>query len=98
MKQLILVVVGLVLMSSTCLPTARKKADLDSVIVTDYLKLDDDKGNLIVGSKYCNETTEYKFIYQLDNGMWVASNTNWSIGERVKLMSVPKDTTNGSTK
>ena len=85
-------------MSSTCLPTQRKSTNLEDVVITDYLKLDDERGNLIVGSKYCNETTEYKFIYQLDNGMWVASNSVWSIGERVKLMSVQSDTTNVSTR
>jgi hypothetical protein len=92
MKQLIISVVGLVLMSSTCLPTARKPENLEDMYVKEFLRLDDDKGNAIVGSKYCTESNEYKFIYQLDNGMWVASNQTWSIGDRVMLMSIQSDT------
>jgi hypothetical protein len=94
MKKLLLVVVGLVLMSSTCLPTTRKTTNLKDLDVVEYLELNDNNGNVIVGSKYCTETTEYSYIYQLDNGMWVASNTVWAIGDRVKLMSVSKDTLN----
>ena len=82
-------------MSSTCLPSAKRNTDLEDVYVTEYLKLDDQLGNKIVGSKYCSESKDYQFIYQLDNGMWVASNNTWVIGERVMLMPVKNDTVHG---
>lgn len=91
-KKLLLTIVGLVLMSSTCLPTAERKSNIEDIHVKEYLEFSD-SGNVIIGSKYCDESNDYKFIYQLDNDLWVASNQVWSVGSRVHLCTI-KDNLN----
>jgi len=76
---------GLVLMSGTCLSPERP-ASMETLVVIDYLTLNDSLGNEIIGAKICTESPKYNYLYQLDNEMWIASNQQWAIGQRVKLM------------
>lgn len=56
-------------------------------MIMDYLELNDSTGNQIVGS-IMQPNENYKYLYELDNGMWVASNSQWTIGDHVKLLPI----------
>ena len=36
----------------------------------------------------------YKYLYELDNGIWISSNQQWAIGDRIVMSSVPKKAKN----
>jgi hypothetical protein len=78
---LILAIVG-------CMPRKQEQRDPDAgrMTVREYVSIDTtNQNNQIVLAKFCTETPNFKYMYQLKNGTWLASNERFCIGDFVQL-------------
>jgi len=72
-------------------PVQAKNPDADKIRVRTFVALDTaNSGNTIVLAKRCTEHMGFKYIYQLQDGTWVASNESWCVDTKLNI-SVAKN-------
>lgn len=69
-----------------------QEADASDLRVKDFISIDTaGKGNEIILAKMCTEHPNYKYMYQLRGGTWVASNEQWCVGNVIQLTASKND-------
>ena len=91
MKKTLLSVAMLTALVLGCTPPPKietKNIDTSKIKVKEFIALDTlNEGNTVVLAKICTEHVGFKYMYQLKNNTWIASNTKWYIGTRIKISS-----------
>lgn len=91
MKQLLFIL--LVASATSCGLDLNQElpANASDLVVNDFLTLTPE-GSKIIAAKMCTEDSEFEYIYQLEIGIWVASNKAYRIGDYLGVceVSAPK--------